>query len=424
MKAKLKRIIADFHQSELPDFQPRHLDVPLDTGKVIILVGPRRAGKTYYLFQLMKGLENSGIARQEMLYMNFEDERLALEGENDLVFDAYRELYPDQDLSRAYLFFDEIQELPNWEKFVRRVTDTISRRVVLTGSNSRLLSREIATSLRGRGISFEILPLSFAEYLRFSGLPAHPPVSGKDRAVVGRAFEEYCFWGGYPELVNMDRRFKAQVLQEYFNVMLYRDLVERYQVSDPALFKYVLKRLISSFTKEFSVNKLYNDLKSRGFSVGKDTLYRMMDEVFDIYMLARLERYDPSVIRREMSNKKVYLFDNGLATALNYSLSEDRGKLLENLVYRHLREMTYEIYFVRNAWECDFVAFPYGSKPLLVQVTTRLDTDNLSREIKGLEAARKRVGSGQALILAESARPGLDLPEWITLVPVLDWLLE
>ncbi|EMS77603.1 ATP-binding protein [Desulfotignum phosphitoxidans] len=143
MKAQLKRIIADFHQIPLPDFQRRSLDVPLD-----------------------------------------------LEGENDLIFDAYRELYPAQDLSRVYLFFDEIQELPDWEKFVRRVTDTISRRVVITGSNSRLLSREIATSLRGRGISFEILPLSFADYLRFSGLPADPPVSSKDRALVSRAFEE------------------------------------------------------------------------------------------------------------------------------------------------------------------------------------------------------------------------------------------
>ena len=141
-------------------------------------------------------------------------------------------------------------------------------------------------------------------------------------------------------------------------------------------------------------------------------------------MLARLERYDPSVIRREMSNKKVYLYDNGLATALNYSLSEDRGKRLENLVYRHLREMTHEIYFVRNGWECDFVAFPHGKKPLLVQVTSRLDTTNLAREIKGLEAAGKRVGPCRALLLAESIQPGLAVPEWISVAPVLDWLLE
>ena len=398
--------------------------MPLDLGKIIIIVGPRRAGKTFYLFQLMDGLKKSGVSSQEILYINFEDERLDLEGENDLIFDAYRELYPTQDLSRVYLFLDEIQELPDWEKFVRRVMDTISRRIVVTGSNSRLLSKEIATSLRGRGITFEILPLSFVEYLGFLGLPAHSPVSSKAKALVGRAFEEYCTWGGYPELVKIDQRFKAQVLQEYFNVMFYRDLVERYRISDPALLKYLLKRLISSFTKEFSVNKLYNDLKSRGFSVGKDSLYRMMDEVFDIYMLARMERYDPSVIRREMSNKKIYLYDNGLATALNYSLSEDRGKLLENLVFRHLWEKTHEIYFVRNGWECDFIAFPYGKEALLVQVTSRLDNNNLAREVKGLEAARKLAGPSQALLLTESIQTGLDIPEWIRVASVVDWLLE
>ena len=424
IKKQLKRIIADFHQTPLPDFRRRSLDVPLGLAKIITVVGPRRAGKTFYLFQLMAGLERMGIARRELLYLNFEDERLDLEGDNDLIFDAYRELYPGQDLSKVHLFFDEIQELSGWEKFVRRVMDTISPHIVLTGSNSKLLSREIATSLRGRGISFEILPLSFAEYLEFQDLPANPPASSKDWALVGRAFEEYCLWGGYPELVKIDQPFKAQVLQEYFNVMFYRDLVERYRISDPAVLKYLLKRLIGSFTKEFSINKLYNDLKSRGFSMGKDSLYRLMDAVFDIYMLARVERYDPAVIRREMSNKKVYLYDNGLATAMHYSFAEDRGKLLENLVFRHLRQTTPEIYFGRNGWECDFMAFPQGRAPLLIQVTARLDDNNLAREVKGLEAAKHLAGRGQTLLLVEDIQPALDVPEWIDVVPVMEWLLE
>jgi predicted AAA+ superfamily ATPase len=162
-------------------------------------------------------------------------------------------------------FFDEIQELPNWEKFVRRVSDSISSHIFLTGSNSRFLSKEIATSLRGRGISFEILPLSFKEYLTFCDLPAELPASSKEKALVTNAFEDYCIWGGFPELVHMDDRFKAKVLQEYFNVMFYRDLVEHYRLSDPAVARFLIKRLMSSFTKEFSVNKLYNDLKSREF---------------------------------------------------------------------------------------------------------------------------------------------------------------
>ena len=424
MKAQLKRIIADYHQSPLPAFRPRNLEVPLDLGKIVIIVGPRRAGKTFYLYQIMTELGGLGVQRAEMLYLNFEDERLELEGDYDQIFDAYRELYPDQDLSRLFLFFDEIQELPNWEKFIRRVSDTISRHIFITGSNAKLLSKEIATSLRGRGLSFEILPLSFSEYLSFQDLAAKVPVSSKDRARIGHAFETYCLWGGFPELVGVDERLKLQTLQEYFHVMLYRDLVERYHISDPSVLKFLIKRLIGSFTKEFSTNKLYNDLKSRGFSIGKESLYRMMDEIFAIFMLARIEKYDPTVIKREMSNKKAYLYDNGFATAMHYAFADDRGKLLENLVFRHIREKTEDIYFTRNGWECDFVAFIPGQAPQLIQVTERLDQDNLKREVKGLMASKEFVGQGEGLILIESVEPNLELPDWIRAVPIQQWLLE
>jgi hypothetical protein len=424
MKTTIKRIIADFHQNFLPVFRRRELVVPLNLEKIVTIIGPRRAGKTYYLYQIMGELEKRGIARHQMLYLNFEDERLVLDGHNDLIFDAYRELYPDQDPAQVYVFFDEIQELPDWEKFVRRVADTISKHVFLTGSNAKLLSREIATSLRGRSLAYEILPLSFKEYLFFLNIPAGDLMSSQNRALIGNAFEQYCLWGGFPEVIGIDERFKAQVLQEYFNVMLYRDLVERYEIRDVAILKYLLKRLIGSFTKEFSVNKLYNDLKSKGFSIGKDTLYRMMEEIFAIYMLASIERYDPAVIRREMSNKKVYLYDNGFAAAMLYSFSEDRGKRLENVVFRHLRAQTEDIFFVRNGWECDFAVFPPGRSAQLLQVTDRLNSDNIGRELKGLVAGRQFIGDAEGLLLVDTIEPGLDVPQWIRVLSVQQWLLE
>jgi predicted AAA+ superfamily ATPase len=424
MKTILKRIIVDFHQISLPVFRLRELEIPLNLEKIITIIGPRRAGKTFYLYQIMGELEKRGIARHQMLYLNFEDERLVLDGDNDLIFDAYRELYPDQNLAQVYLFFDEIQELSGWEKFVRRVSDSISKHVFLTGSNAKLLSREIASSLRGRSLAFEILPLSFTEYLAFRDIPAGDPVSSQNRAMIGNAFEQYCLWGGFPEVIGIDERFKAQVLQEYFNVMLYRDLVERHEIRDVAILKYLLKRLIGSFTKEFSVNKLYNDLKSRGFSIGKDTLYRMMEEIFAIYMLASIERYDPAVIRREMSNKKVYIYDNGFAAAMHYSFSEDRGKRLENVVFRHLRARTEDIFFARNGWECDFVVFPPGRSAQLLQVTDRLGGDNIGRELKGLVAGRQFIGEAEGLLLVDSIELGLDIPRWIRVVTVQQWLLE
>jgi len=424
MKATLKRIIADFHEGTLPEFRRRALEVPLDLGKIISIVGPRRAGKTYYLYQLMDDLQRLGVARQQILYLNFEDERLALDGDNDLIFNAYRELYPNQDLTTVYIFFDEIQELSGWEKFVRRINDSISKNIFLTGSNARLLSREISTSLRGRSLTFEILPLSFAEYLIFKDIPANAPISSRNSALVANAFEQYCRWGGFPELVTIDERFKAQVLQEYFNVMLYRDLVERYEIRDISILKYLLKRLIASFTKEFSVNKLYNELKSKGFTIGKDSIYRMMDSIFTIYMLASIERYDPAVIRREMTNKKVFLYDNGFAAAMQYSFAEDRGKLIENIVFRHLREQTEAIFFARNGWECDFAVFESGRPATLVQVTQHLNRNNLGRELKGLIAGKQFIGNADALLLVETVDRNLDIPNWIHLQTVQQWLLE
>ncbi len=181
---------------------------------------------------------------------------------------------------------------------------------------------------------------------------------------------------------------------------------------------------IAAFTKEFSINKLYNDLKSRGMAVGKDSLYALMEHVFDIYMLARVEKYDPAVVKREMSNKKVYLYDNGFATAMQYSFSEDRGQLLENMVFRHLRDRTDDIHFIRNGSECDFAAFYHNTDPQLVQVTAQLQAENAEREIKGLQAARKYVGEdAQCLLLVENLSDKVEIPRWVDVISVRNWLL-
>ncbi len=425
MKQILKTIIKDFHSRPLPAFKLRQLEVPLDLNKIITIIGPRRAGKTWYFFQLMARLEKLGIKREQFLYLNFEDERIELEANYDQILDAYLELYPDQELSELYIFFDEIQELPAWEKYVRRLYDTVSRKIFLTGSNAKMLSKEIATSLRGRSLSFEIMPLSFTEFLFFQNIDPEDHFSSRNRAKIQRSFDEYLLWGGYPELVDIETRFKADILQEYFNVMLYRDLIDRYDIRDASLLKYLIKRLIASFTKEFSVNKLYNDLKSRGIRIGKDTIYRLIDQIFSIYMVTCVEKYDPEVVKREMSNRKIYLYDNGLASATHYSFFEDRGKLLENLIFTKLRATSEDIYFLKNGYECDFVAFPRVEEPILIQATGILHQDNVDREIKGLEKARKRIENARGLLIAGNITAPFDiLPKWIELKTAIDWLLE
>jgi uncharacterized protein len=425
MKDLVKKILSDFYELPLPSFHPRDLKVPLDLEKVITIIGPRRAGKTWYFYQLISTLEAQGTPRRQIIYVNFEDERFEFEGDYDQIIDAYVELNPGQPLNEVYIFFDEIQEMPNWEKYVRRLYDTVTHGIFLTGSNEKMLSAEIATSLRGRSLAFELMPLSFKEYLSFKSIAIENRLSKGKRALIKNSFTEYLVWGGYLELVNISSRFKHAILQEYFNVMLYRDLIQRYEIKDASVLKYLLKRLIGLFTKEFSVNKLFNDLKSRGFTTSKDTIYQMVGHIFSVYMAAPLEKYDTAVVKREMSNRKIYLFDNGFASAMHYAFSDDTGKLLENLVFSALRSISNEIFFLKNGGECDFVIFRRDQQPLLIQVTERLDADNHEREVRGLSIAKKRIKDAMGLILVSSAPTRQrNLPDWITLMEVSDWLLS
>lgn len=288
-----------------------------------------------------------------------------------------------------------------------------------------MLSKEIATSLRGRSLSFEIMPLSFPEFLSFKNIDSKDIYSTKNRAKIQNNFDEYLTWGGYPELVDMENCFKANILQEYFNVMLYRDLMDRYEIRDASILKYLIKRLIGSFTKEFSVNKLYNDLKSRGIKIGKDSIYRLIDQIFSIYMVTYVEKYDPAVVKREMSNKKIYLYDNGIASGIRYTFSEDRGRLLENLVFTGIRKTTEAIFFLKNGYECDFVVFPETKNPVLIQVTETLDQDNFSREISGLEKAGKRIKNSKSLLITGNMGIPIEmLPKWVEVMTAYEWLLK
>ena len=424
MKDALKKIISDFHQNGHPEPLQRDLRVPLESEKIISIIGPRRAGKTYYLYQLMDSLRAKKVERQQILYINFEDERLEFEnGRYDDIIESYLELYPDAKLPDLYIFFDEIQELPSWEKYIRRIYDTTTKHIVLTGSSSRFLSREIATSLRGRTIAFELMPLSFSEYLRFNKIDAADTYSTRGKSRIQKAFDQYLIWGGYPELVKIDVELKTQILQEYFNVMIYRDLVERYTIGDVSLLKYVMKRLVSSLTKEFSINKIYNELKSRGLSISKDSLYKLVDEIFSVYLMESVEKYEPSLVNREMSNKKIYMYDNGLAAATRYAIFEDKGKLLENMVFNHLRKKYDQVSFYKNRYECDFLAFKQDSAPVAIQVTQILSQDTIDREIKGLDAVHKIRPDSKLLILFTSIQPNLTMPEKYESMSVIEWLL-
>jgi len=403
-KYVLKEIIRDFHMRELPEVIERDVKVSAGSGKVISIVGVRRSGKTYLMFHTIRKLLESGEPVERMIYVNFEDERLEFKREElDLIIQAYRELYPDQNLKDCFFFFDEVQNVEGWERFVRRVYDSISKNVFITGSNSRLLSTEIATSLRGRTVKVETFPLSFGEFLRFKGFeffPSKDVYSSSRRAKLVNLFEEYVTFGGFPEVVlSEERDFKLRILQEYFDVMLYRDLVERYNISNPYVLKFFIKRVFESTGKPLSVNRIFNQLKSGGYRIGKDTLYQYLDYATAVYLVRVLQKYSKSVLKRELGEKKVYAVDNGLLMALSFEMGRDYGRLLENAVFNELLRQGGELFFYKNRKECDFVWFVEG-QPVLIQVSYELrDKRTSEREIAGFMDVCRFFGKKEGYIL-------------------------
>ncbi len=384
-KEQLKQIIRDFHLSESFDVKPRDLQLPIGTKKIITLIGVRRCGKTSILYDTINKLSQD-IERTKILFINFEDERLDLQIDDlDLVLQSFRELYPEQNLKECYFFFDEIQNIEGWERFIRRVFDSVSTNIFITGSNSKMLSTEIATSLRGRTLSYEVFPLSFSEYLAFRDIEVDL-YSSKSLAFIKNAQERFLRKGAFPETLFLDERYTIQTLQEYFSVMLYKDLVQRYKITNIVALKFFLKRILSSTTKQISINKIFNELKSSGIKIGKNTLYDFLDYVQNIYMTLTLHRYDTSLINKELGEKKVYSIDIGLNNAVEFKFSDDIGKALENSVYLALRRAFDELYYYRDAKsECDFIVSENHTVTQAIQVSLDMSSEETKqREFKGL----------------------------------------
>ncbi len=425
-KDVFKQIIAEFHQEPLPKVLDRDVDIPLNTGKIISLVGVRRSGKTYIMFQLIKKLLKD-IPIERILYINFEDERLNVTSQElGLLLEAYKELYPSISLKDTYMFFDELQNVKGWETFVRRVYDRYTRNIYVTGSNSKLLSKEIATSLRGRTLTYEVFPLTFKEFLSFKGFYYKEPdfYNIEKRALLKEKFSEYLFYGGFPEVLFFDdKSLKLKTLQDYFEVMLYRDLVERYSIKNQTALKYFIKRVVENAGSPLSINNVFNELKSQGYRISKDSLYEYLDMLVDIYFLFVIKKYSPSVLKSEFQ-KKAYLIDNGLLNALTFSFKENTGVLLENTMIKELKARGYDVYFFKENKECDIIAC-HNKECIPIQIT--YDTSNpqtRKREIEGLLEASKYIGSRKAMILTfdEKDEFNIDGVE-ITLLPVYYYVL-
>ncbi len=415
---ELKYIIREYQDILPRKVIHRNIDVPLDSQKIITLVGVRRSGKTFLLYQIISELLKKGIDKRQILFLNFEDERLEID-KPDLILQAYRELYPQQQLNDVYFFFDEIQALDKWEKFIFRLYELYRPKIFLTGSNSKLLSREIATQLRGRALSIKVYPLSFSEFLNFKEIEADY-YSPRLRPKINQAFAEYLKYGGFPEVTLSEEPLKIQILQDYFSAIFYRDLIERYEIKNTTALNYLIKRIITNVGKPTSINKIYNELKSRNIKVSKDLLYSFTSFLEEIFLIFPVTNAGLSLNKQASGKKKFYFIDNGIITSQSLAFLENKGVLLENLVYLTLLRRGYEVFYLKDTYEVDFLAVK-DSEIKLIQVSFVLNEQNIEREIRALQKARENYPLAEPVIITTEQNSEL---EGFRVVNVVEWLLE
>jgi len=432
LKEKLKVIIKEFHEAGLPGLIRRHLEIDLSilqspVRKIITITGPRRAGKTTFLYQLMKEVIAKGADITDIIYINFEDERILPMKAEDLqnVLDAYFELY--QEKKYPFIFLDEIQNVDNWDKFVRRLNDQ-GFKIFLTGSNSRLLGREIATALRGRTLTYELFPFSFAEFLAVSGIPFDKnSLYGSARHHIRQQFDDFFFSGGYPEITLIqEKSVRARIFQDYFNTIFYRDLVDRYKIKSSELLRQWLNTLMANMSSLISFKKIENDYKSRGMKLSRATLSTFARYVEDIYFGFFVEMYAESVRKRQVNPKKFYLIDQGLHNFLTLTFSQNRGQLLENLVYLELRRRGHHVcyYKSKSGSEVDFLLIKNGQIKLIQVCYDLRQIDTFTREKKAILSGIRELELKSGLILTQDEKREEKIQNYsLQIMPVWEWLL-
>lgn len=413
----LKQVIADQREYRPPKiFFSRALTETLlrfaDDPNIMIISGIRRSGKSTIQRLLQLELVKSDY------YLNFDDERLIRFQVEDfqMLLEVFIELFGEQSI----FYFDEIQNIEGWERFARRLYEQ-GKKIYITGSNARLLSKELGTHLTGRYIQFEVYPLSFQEIVHHK----HPEAFSKkalstnDIGMIQHHFSNYLKNGGIPEYVRFE---KPEYLRDLFEGILYRDIIARYKISDEKPLREVVYYLASNIGKEFSYTKLG---KIVGLS-SPHTIVNYCNYLEQCYLCFFVNRYNHSLKKQIQYNKRCYMIDPALIRTTGFRISEDRGRMLENIVFLHLRMQKKEIYFHKEKKECDFIVREGNRVIQAIQVATALSDEEVkNREINGLIEAMSLYHLQKGLILTENEQRTMEVNGClIEIIPIWKWLLS
>ncbi|KKS42117.1 MAG: hypothetical protein UV05_C0048G0002 [candidate division CPR1 bacterium GW2011_GWA2_42_17] len=414
--------MSEWERKTLPKIFPREKEISVSgfgqLNKILVITGFRRTGKTYLLLSAISKLLQT-YSKKDIFYLNFEDERIPLTTQvlTDLLpaFQAHFGQKP------KFLFLDEVQNIPLWSKYVRRILDNENIQIFLTGSSSKMSSFELPTELRGRSLEQKVTPLNFREFLIFKNEPLN-----QEKARFDFLFNEYLTFGGLPEIVRARSEDKTNILQEYFRTVIRREIMERFNLKNEEPLKTVAKLLLNS--TYFSLSKMYRDLTSQGIKIGKNTVGNYFSYLASSYLFAPLPHFSFSLRHQMTRPQKAFFVDNGFITTLSTKFSQNTGRLLENVVAWHLRTANKEMYYFQNERktdEIDFVVLKNGQPEELIQVCWDLsDRETQKREFGALLRTGKKLRCSSLKMITASGTEKISLPPPIKAVSLADFFLS
>jgi hypothetical protein len=426
MNAVLRTLLYEWQDRKLPSLIER--DIQLDVSPpgihhATVITGFRRVGKTYLLYQTIQRLLQNHT-REDVIYINFEDERI-VSLTTDFLTDLIPEIQALYGKKPKYLFLDELQLIPNWSKWVRRILDSESIQMFITGSSSKMSSAELPTELRGRAWEVRVEPLTFREFLRFKNTSIdfdRLDYVKEEAARFQFLFDEYLLYGGLPAVVLTPIEKKQELLQSYFRTVVQRDVAERYKVENDAALRTLLKLLLNS--SYITISKLHNNLKSMGIAVGKSTVDNYLAYIKASYFLEELYIYSPAVINQLQYPRKVYFIDTGFMTALSTKFSSNMGRLFENLAFHELARNHETMYYYKDdkGNEVDFVILEVGKPAALYQVCFDLaDEETLLREIRALIKAGTTLNCSNLNLITMEKPRALQIPREIRVITAAEF---
>jgi predicted AAA+ superfamily ATPase len=434
LRRRLAEKLADSLAAPFPAFTPRRVFGAVSLpGKATAVIGMRRAGKTTFLHQLRQRRHADGVGRERLPYINFEDEQLdGLTAQHlNLLLEEHYRRYPSLRRRETVTWcLDEIQVVPGWERFVRRVLDSEAVEIFLSGSSATLLSREIATAMRGRAWEVVIHPFSFEEYLRHHRhtLPEQVGfVEAAERSALESAFLNYLAIGGFPEAQGLDTATRHRLLRDYVDVAILRDVVERHKVTNIAGLRWLVRHLLGNAAGSFSVEKFYAALKSQGLSIAKDTVHQLLAHLEDCFLVRTVWVEAASERQRMVNPRKGYPVDPGLIPVFDRTGRANLGHALETVVLIELERRGTTVTYVRTpeGHEVDFLARNPGGESELIQVCADASgVATAERELRALARSSELHPEATQRLLTMT-RDGLpsELPPSVVAQPAYEWLL-